>query len=82
MVALLGRVLWDGMPELLLVIHVYNMLVQRTYLEPIELFQRILDMYPAAFFVDGEVPKTNFLDRPTEAHWSRIDPRRAPQAAA
>lgn len=32
LVALLGRVLWDGMPELLLVVHVYNMLVQRTYL--------------------------------------------------
>lgn len=61
MVAPLGRVLWDGMPELLLVIHVYNMLVQRTYLEPIELFQKILDVYPAAFFVDGEVPKADFL---------------------
>lgn len=59
-VALLGRVHWDGISELLPVMHVYNMLVQRGYLEPIDLFNHVLEMFPEAFFTGGEVPQSDF----------------------
>lgn len=58
--ALLGRVLWDAISELLPVMHVYNMLVQRGYLEPIDLFSHLLEMFPDVFFTDGEVPQSDF----------------------
>lgn len=60
MASLVGRLMWEGMPEACFVMHVYNMLVQRGYLEPIGLFHKMLEMYPSAFFADGEVPKADF----------------------
>lgn len=61
MVALLGRLLCDALSELIPLMHVYNMLTQRGYLEPIDLFEIVLEMYPDAFFEGGEVPESDFM---------------------
>ncbi|PNP54431.1 hypothetical protein THARTR1_04988 [Trichoderma harzianum] len=56
-----GQVLWDQLPEPMLLVHLHNMLVQKKYLErPIGLFAALKDTFSEAFFVDGRRPTSNF----------------------
>jgi hypothetical protein len=52
---------WDQMLEPALLAHLHNMLVQKGYLKkPIWLFRVLESAFKSAFFVDGEVPQSNF----------------------
>lgn len=49
-----GLVLWDKVPEPMLLVHLHNMLVQKKYLErPIGLFAALGETFSEAFFADG-----------------------------
>ncbi|KAL7942815.1 hypothetical protein V8C42DRAFT_359831 [Trichoderma barbatum] len=62
--------LWDQVLEPMLIVHLHNMLVQKKYLErPIGLFASLAVMFPAAFFVNGRPPTSNF----SQALCSRIE---------
>ncbi|KAL7909029.1 hypothetical protein GGI35DRAFT_493835 [Trichoderma velutinum] len=56
-----GLLLWDKIPEPILLVHLHNMLVQKKYLErPIGLFTALESTFSAAFFADGCPPTSNF----------------------
>ncbi|UKZ72789.1 hypothetical protein TrVFT333_000425 [Trichoderma virens FT-333] len=56
-------VLWDGMREPMLVLHLHNMLVQKGYLKgPIEMYIRLDIMFSESFYLEGKRPKDNFVD--------------------
>ncbi|KKP04156.1 hypothetical protein THAR02_03748 [Trichoderma harzianum] len=65
-----GLVLWDKVPEPMLLVHLHNMLVQKKYLErPIGLFAALGETFSEAFFADGRPPTSNFQ----QALTSQID---------
>ncbi|KAE9368958.1 hypothetical protein N431DRAFT_382769 [Stipitochalara longipes BDJ] len=56
-------VLWDRIPEPMLVIHLHNMLVQKGYLsKEIGLYRSLQEMFQGAFFANGKVPTSDFGD--------------------
>ncbi|KAM0513384.1 hypothetical protein ACHAPE_007848 [Trichoderma viride] len=65
-----GQLLWDQIPEPMLLVHLHNMLVQKKYLNrPIGLFASLEETFRAAFFADGRPPTSNF----PQALSSRVD---------
>lgn len=65
-----GQLLWDQIPEPMLLIHLHNMLVQKKYLDrPIGLFASLEETFRTAFFADGRVPTSNS----PQALSSRVD---------
>lgn len=66
-----GLLLWDQLPEPMLLVHLHNMLVQKKYLErPIGLFAALEDTFSAAFFADGRpLPRTS--PRPSTVRLTR-----------
>ncbi|KAM0470338.1 hypothetical protein ACHAPX_009956 [Trichoderma viride] len=65
-----GQLLWDQIPEPMLIVHLHNMLVQKKYLDqPIGLFASLGETFRAAFFADGRPPTSNF----PQALSSRVD---------
>lgn len=65
-----GSLLWDQIPEPMLLVHLHNMLVQKKYLDrPIGLFAALEDTFRAAFFADGRPPTSDF----PQALSSRVD---------
>ncbi|KAH6843296.1 hypothetical protein B0I37DRAFT_331027, partial [Chaetomium sp. MPI-CAGE-AT-0009] len=60
---LVGMRVWGSFCEPVATIHLHNMLVQKKYLkEPVELYKVIQHYFAPAFFLDGKVPSSNFLD--------------------
>ncbi|EHK48622.1 hypothetical protein TRIATDRAFT_10801, partial [Trichoderma atroviride IMI 206040] len=56
-----GQLLWDQIPEPMLIVHLHNMLVQKKYLDrPIGLFASLGETFRAAFFADGRPPTSDF----------------------
>lgn len=65
-----GQLLWDQIPEPMLLIHLHNMLVQKKYLDrPIGLFASLEQTFRTAFFANGRVPTSDF----TQALSSQVD---------
>ncbi|KAM0451615.1 hypothetical protein ACHAPV_009852 [Trichoderma viride] len=65
-----GQLLWDQIPEPMLIVHLHNMLVQKKYLDrPIGLFASLGETFRAAFFADGRPPTSDFA----QALSSRVD---------
>lgn len=65
--AQMGLHLWDNLLEIVFIIHIHNMLIQKGALhKPIRLYQLLQDMYPVAFFKDGKPPTRNFLNAVVE----------------
>lgn len=65
-----GQLLWDQIPEPMLLVHLHNMLVQKKYLDrPIGLFASLEETFRTAFFADGRAPTSNF----PQALSSRVD---------
>ncbi|KAI1866988.1 hypothetical protein JX265_007564 [Neoarthrinium moseri] len=60
---LFGMMIWDRIPEPFLLIHLHNMLVQRGYIaQPVGLYASLQSLFTDAFFIDGKVPTSNFLE--------------------
>lgn len=56
-------ILWDGMREPMLVVHLHNMLVQRGYLKrAVSLYSRLSTLFIEGFFFDGQPPTADFGD--------------------
>ena len=57
----IGVMLWDRMPEPMLIIHIHNMLVQKGYIQrPIGVYDALQELFAPSFFVNSEAPKSNF----------------------
>lgn len=57
-----GLALWDSVPEVVQLVHIHNMLVQRGYIKtPVGLFDTLQNLYPEAFYKDKTPPKDHFL---------------------
>lgn len=55
--------LWDSMPEPMLLVHLHNMLVRKGLItKPVGLYLTLEDMFKESFFVDGQVPTSNFYN--------------------
>ncbi|KAL6401145.1 hypothetical protein AUP68_16871 [Ilyonectria robusta] len=55
--------LWDSMPEPMLLIHLHNMLVRKGFIsKPVGLYLTLEDIFKDSFFVNGEVPTSNFYN--------------------
>ncbi|KAG9230485.1 hypothetical protein BJ875DRAFT_520044 [Amylocarpus encephaloides] len=55
--------LWDRMPEPLCLVHLHNLLLQKGYIqEPVEIYDDIQSVLGSTLFVDGKIPKSDFLD--------------------
>ncbi|KAI1637118.1 hypothetical protein F4809DRAFT_341918 [Biscogniauxia mediterranea] len=58
---LLGMMIWDRIPEPMLLIHLHNMLVQKGFIsQPVGLFRSLQDLFPDAWFADGKAPTGDF----------------------
>ncbi|KAL2755433.1 hypothetical protein ACRALDRAFT_1082332 [Sodiomyces alcalophilus JCM 7366] len=56
-----SMMLWEGLPDPTLLVHLHNMLVQKGYLKkPVELFENLQNLLKDAIFVDGKVPTEDF----------------------
>lgn len=56
-----GQLLWDQIPEPMLIVHLHNMLVHKKYLDqPIGLFASLGETFRAAFFADGRPLRQTF----------------------
>ncbi|KAH6611384.1 hypothetical protein Trco_001404 [Trichoderma cornu-damae] len=68
--------LWDGMREPMLVLHLHNMLVQRGYLKkPVTLYSRLGIMFADSFFAGGQPPTDRFVEA-FHAHVNKIMTRK------
>ncbi|KAF4442143.1 hypothetical protein FALBO_17303 [Fusarium albosuccineum] len=57
----LSMMLWEQMPEPILLIHLHHAAVEKGYLtRPIGLYQSIEDLMKESFFVKGQPPTSNF----------------------
>ncbi|KAL1858888.1 hypothetical protein Daus18300_009757 [Diaporthe australafricana] len=66
----LSLVLWDRLPDPVLLIHLHNMLVQKGYIQqPVGLYAIFQNLFTECFFTDGKIPTSNFV----EAFNSRIN---------
>ncbi|OAA60307.1 hypothetical protein SPI_05431 [Niveomyces insectorum RCEF 264] len=53
--------LWESLPEPVLLVHLHNMLVREGYLsEPIGFYQNLENMLAESFFTDGKAPESDF----------------------
>ena len=53
--------IWDRIPEPILLVHLHNMLVQKGYItEPVGLYASLQDLFPTAFFAEGKIPTLEF----------------------
>lgn len=60
--SMLGLALWDSIPEIILLVHLHNMLLQRGFLrKPVALLSALQELYPHSCFEDGKPPKDDFL---------------------
>jgi hypothetical protein len=76
---LLGMMIWDRIPEPFLLIHLHNMLVQKGYIaQQVSLYASLQGLFPDAFFVDGKVPTSNFID----AFVARVEAHESARARA
>lgn len=58
---LVGIMIWDKIPEAILLVHLHNMLVQKGYIkQPVGLYAALQDIFKDSFFVDGVIPTANF----------------------
>ncbi|KAI5919301.1 hypothetical protein F4810DRAFT_512283 [Camillea tinctor] len=58
---LLGMLIWDRIPEPMMLIHLHNMLVQKGLIsQPIGMFHSLQDLFPDAWFADGKAPTHDF----------------------
>ncbi|KAJ4316572.1 hypothetical protein N0V84_007769 [Fusarium piperis] len=58
---IMGMSFWDKIPEVMLLIHLHNMLVQKGYLtRPVGLFQTLHELMPDSFFMNGRHPNSDF----------------------
>jgi hypothetical protein len=58
---ILGVMIWDRIPEVVLLIHIHNMLVERGYLSrPVGLYNTLAEVFPNAFFLNGKPPTSGF----------------------
>ncbi|KAM0548057.1 hypothetical protein ACHAPJ_010115 [Fusarium lateritium] len=59
----LGMLLWERIPEPMLLIHLHHALVEKGYLaRPIGLCQALEELFEESFFVDGRPPTSGFAD--------------------
>lgn len=57
-----GMKLWDQVPEVVLTVHLHNMLVQKGYItRPVGLYGSLQELFSNSFFLDGKVPTSDFL---------------------
>ncbi|KAL7945465.1 hypothetical protein V8C42DRAFT_353111 [Trichoderma barbatum] len=69
-------VLWDGMREPMLVLHLHNMLVQKGYLKrPIGMYTRMDIMFSESFYFEGKRPKDDFV-KAFQAHVHKMVTRK------
>ncbi|KAL7795378.1 hypothetical protein V8C37DRAFT_374320, partial [Trichoderma ceciliae] len=69
-------ILWDGMREPMLVLHLHNMLVHRGYLKrPVTLYSRLEVMFADSFFLGGQPPTGDFVEA-FHSHVNKIVTRR------
>ncbi|KAM7210225.1 hypothetical protein V8F06_014388 [Rhypophila decipiens] len=60
---LVGMYVWDCLPQILLLVHLHNMLARKGYIHPpLGLYQTIEDLFREQFFKDGQVPSSNFAE--------------------
>lgn len=53
--------LWDRIPEPMMLVHLHNMLVQKGYItKDVGLYASMETLFPTAFFADGKPPTSNF----------------------
>ncbi|KAF7561183.1 hypothetical protein G7046_g2947 [Stylonectria norvegica] len=58
-----SMLLWDSIPEPMLLIHLHNMLVQKGFIsKPVGLFGSLQDMFKGCFFANGQIPTSKFSD--------------------
>ncbi|KAK3950745.1 hypothetical protein QBC32DRAFT_345699 [Pseudoneurospora amorphoporcata] len=56
-----GMMLWDHIPEPMMLLHLHNMLVQEGYInKPIGLFATLQELFAECFFPDGKPPTANY----------------------
>ncbi|KAM0256882.1 hypothetical protein ACHAQJ_004703 [Trichoderma viride] len=56
-------ILWDGMREPMLVVHLHNMLIRRRYLrQPVSLYSRLGTMFADSFFSGGKAPNHDYIE--------------------
>ena len=66
----MGMLIWDRIPEVMMIVHLHNMLVKKGYLSrPIGLWGLLEEIFAEQFFQDGKVPDSNF----SKASTSRVD---------
>lgn len=54
--------LWDQIPEVVLAVHLHNMLVQKGYItRRIGLYGSLEELFSNSFFVDGKAPTSDFV---------------------
>ncbi|KAI2470526.1 hypothetical protein F4781DRAFT_175854 [Annulohypoxylon bovei var. microspora] len=85
----INMILWDQIPEPIMLIHLHNMLVQKGYItKPVGLFATLQDLYTTAFFAEGEVPSSNFSEafadrvKETSTHRATFERRSIRRTAA
>ncbi|KAK6360048.1 hypothetical protein TWF696_001167 [Orbilia brochopaga] len=56
-----GMKVWDTIPEVFCLVHIYNMLVQKGYIaRPIGLYDTLQTLFASSFFSGGVPPKSDF----------------------
>jgi hypothetical protein len=55
--------IWDKIPEVVLAVHLHNMLVQKGHItRPIGLYESLKELFSNSFFLDGKVPTSDFVE--------------------
>ncbi|KAK3984627.1 hypothetical protein QBC44DRAFT_252389 [Cladorrhinum sp. PSN332] len=53
--------IWDRQPEIFMMIHIHNMLIQKKYIKkPVNFYILLTMIYRGVFFVNGELPASDF----------------------
>ncbi|OTA94663.1 hypothetical protein M434DRAFT_394464 [Hypoxylon sp. CO27-5] len=57
---LVGISIWDRVPEIMMLMHLHNLLVVKRYIsQPLNLYVALQAIEPTAFFADGKIPSLN-----------------------
>ncbi|KAK1762813.1 hypothetical protein QBC33DRAFT_599685 [Phialemonium atrogriseum] len=58
---LVGIMIWDKIPNAILLVHLHNMFVQKGYIKKlVGLYASLQDIFKDSFFADGVIPTANF----------------------
>jgi hypothetical protein len=58
---LAGMMVWERLPEPMMIIHLHNMLVKKGYFKkPVGLYATLEQLFAPAFFLDGKAPSSDF----------------------